>query len=304
VSDNSRTTTAVNPDLADRLQNKAESNTKSGKVAQGLLADNRFGNLFSNPDFEIDEDDENFKLRNPSGVAAIAAKRKRRDDLDSDNDEYSNDEDNDSDVESDGRVSRTKQFEGTGFRRVYNDDDDEEDEDDGYDDSESDSGSDGEDGFRGGKVRGEAYQEVKELLRGKKKTSQKTSRKTIVSKKKNDTTKKSKKAVMLEADDLGDANIVTVKAVLGETNAAKKVQSKIHRMNMSLEKRLQMKEVEEPYIKVTNKGGSKEVHYVPKDSRENKSKESFGDDDHDGTGGRSRRSIKDLGKKRFKKRSY
>merc|ERR1712176_344660 len=78
--------TSVNPDLAERLQNKAQANTKAGKAAKTILSDNRFGNLFSNKDFEIDEEDENFKMRNPSGVAATAIKRKKNDDMDSDDD--------------------------------------------------------------------------------------------------------------------------------------------------------------------------------------------------------------------------
>eukprot|EP00529_Nitzschia_sp_RCC80_P015408 CAMPEP_0113459546 /NCGR_PEP_ID=MMETSP0014_2-20120614/10511_1 /TAXON_ID=2857 /ORGANISM="Nitzschia sp." /LENGTH=686 /DNA_ID=CAMNT_0000351139 /DNA_START=96 /DNA_END=2156 /DNA_ORIENTATION=+ /assembly_acc=CAM_ASM_000159 len=294
ASDSSKKTTSVNPDLAERLHNKAESNTKSGKVAQSLLADNRFGNLFSNPDFEIDEEDDDFKLRNPSGVAAVAAKRKRRDDLDSD-DDYSEDEGNEPDL-----GNKKKQHEATGFRRVYDDDDDDNEDEESYDDIDSDSDSGSEDGIRGGKVRGEAYQEVKDIMKGKKKTSQKMN----VTGKKSAKSKKTKKAVMLEADDIGDSSNVAVQAVMGETSAARKVQNKINRMNMPLEKRFQMEEVEEPNIKVINKGGSKEVHYVPKDSRAKSTKEIVDDEVHDGTGGRSRRSMKDIRKKRFKKRSY
>ena len=82
---------AVNPELASRLIDKSEDRTKAGKAANDVLSDNRFGNLFTNPDYQIDEEDINFKLRNPSGIAAT---RKRRNDLDSD-DEESNEEESD-----------------------------------------------------------------------------------------------------------------------------------------------------------------------------------------------------------------
>ena len=121
---------AVNPELASRLQGKSGARTKSGKAAGDILSDNRFGSLFTNPDFEIDDEDENFKLRNPSGVAAS---KKRRNDLDSD--EESNDEEN-------------EQEQPVGFNAVETID---RDSDIGNM-SEEDSDSD-EDGFHRGKVR-------------------------------------------------------------------------------------------------------------------------------------------------------
>jgi ribosome biogenesis protein ENP2 len=264
--------TLVNPDLADRLQNKAEANTKAGKVAKGILSDDRFGNLFTDPAFQIDEEDENFKLRNPSGVAAAATKRKRHDDMDSDDDDDEVLSDNDDAPDSDKEVA--------GFHRV---DDEDEDEDE---DEESDS--DDEDGFRGGKVRGEAYEEVKALKRKK-----------VKSKTQKEKPKKSKKAVMYEADDLGGANTAALHASLGEDSASTKVKDKIRRMNMPLEKRFQMQEEEEPYVKVTQKGGSKEITYVPKDSRKKLEKNSKNTPDEGshprGQSNRNRRGIKDLG---------
>lgn len=122
--------TAVNAEFADRLQDKADSSkTKSGKLAGQILSDDRFGNLFTNPDYQINEDDEDFKLRNPSGVAD-KKKGGKRDDMDSD------DDDSDDSVKDDGV-----------FQRV--DDDDDEDSND----SEESDSDESEDGFRGGKVR-------------------------------------------------------------------------------------------------------------------------------------------------------
>ena len=121
----------VNPELAERLQNKASDRTKAGKVAKALVEDNRFGSLFSNPDFEIDEEAEDFKLRNPSGVGASKVRNDR--DMDSDQE--------DGDLSEDGDASDAPH-----------------DEEEWGNDSEQDevdysSESDDEDGFRGAKVR-------------------------------------------------------------------------------------------------------------------------------------------------------
>jgi ribosome biogenesis protein ENP2 len=136
----------VNPELAERLMDKAEdgAGTKAGKFASKILADDRFGVLFSNPDYQIDEDDINFKLRNPSGVAASKGRKSnRRDDMDSDDDNSGSDDDDD------GSKSVPDE-EGTGFQRVGIEEEDQNadsDDDDHDDDSDSD-----EDGIRGGKV--------------------------------------------------------------------------------------------------------------------------------------------------------
>lgn len=127
---------AVNPELAARLYEKAEVSTKSGKVANRLLSDDRFGNLFSNPDYQINEEDINFKLRNPSGVAAT--KQRRGNDFDSDEEDNSDDEGGE---------------EPAGFQRVENANDCDDDEHG----EESDSSDSDEDGFRGGKVRDDRF---------------------------------------------------------------------------------------------------------------------------------------------------
>lgn len=121
----------VNPELARRLQSKASDRTKAGKAAKALAEDDRFGSLFSNPDFEIDEEAEDFKLRNPSGIAAS----KIRNDRDMDSDQ----EDDESGVEG----------------HEFTDDKDEEGWGDGSEDEyySSQSESEDDDGFRGGKVR-------------------------------------------------------------------------------------------------------------------------------------------------------
>ena len=50
--------------------------TKKKKTTSNLLKDNRFQQLFSNPDFQIDTNAEEYVLLNP--VISQADKRKRR----------------------------------------------------------------------------------------------------------------------------------------------------------------------------------------------------------------------------------
>mmetsp|Transcript_208 Transcript_208/g.456 ORF Transcript_208/g.456 Transcript_208/m.456 type:complete len:778 (-) Transcript_208:1787-4120(-) len=250
--------TAVNPDLAERLQSKAQANTKVGKAAKVILSDDRFGSLFSNKDFEIDEEDENFKMRNPSGVAATAIRRKKNDDMDSDEDTDMDD------VSDDGNHSV--------------------DEDVGGEDVDDDSDSD-DDGFRGGKVRGENYDEVKNLRRKEAKTKSKSR------------PKKSKKPVMYEANDLGDTSNAALHAGLAENDVKNQMKEKVRRMNIPLQKRIQMEEAEEPVVKITNRGGSKEITYIPKDSKSKKRLQSDGSEGG-GRSRRNRRGVKELGFRR------
>ena len=130
--DNRSKATKVNPELSTRLQSKAQDRTKAGKAAHQVLSDDRFGGLFTNPDYQIDEEHEDFKLRNPSG---IAAEKRRRNDVDSD-------EDDDASLDS---AEADSESQPVGFNRV----DESSEEDAGHMSDDSDS----DDGFRGGKVR-------------------------------------------------------------------------------------------------------------------------------------------------------
>ncbi len=276
--ESNKPSSTVNPELAERLQDKAgDATTKAGKVASRLLSDDRFGNLFTNPDYEINEEDDNFKLRNPSGVAATKRKSGKRDDMDSDDD--------DDFVESNDEGESNKD-DAIGFRQVQEDTQDQVEEDfeeDNYSDSDSDSD---EDGFRGGKVRGEAYNQIKAAAKNKEAPTSKSH--------------KPKKTVMYEADDLGDANPAVVHAGLGEVDAYKRVKEKIRDMNMPLEKRFKQKSDENPYVKVTGNGGSKEITYIPKNARKQREEVPSGSERVDGSK-RQRRGIKELGlKKPFK----
>jgi ribosome biogenesis protein ENP2 len=276
-------TTAVNPDLAERLQDKAEGNgaTKVGKLANQLLSDNRFGGLFTNPDYQINEDDEDFRLRNPSGVAAKKGQGKR-DDMDSDS---SDDE------------SSVDDKEAAGFHRVVPSDDEDEsgnDQEDDDDQEEDESGSDDDDdGFRGAKVRGEEYDQVKAL---RKKKQQKASA-TKTSK------QKKKKTVLYEAEDLGDANHVVVHAGLGEKDASNRVKDKLQKLNMPLEKRMIESQEQASVVKVVNKTGSKEITYVPLGARKKREEKKEGGDERASGSKRQRRGVKELGLKGpYKKR--
>lgn len=258
--------TAVNPELAARLQDK-DSDTKAGKVAKQVLSDNRFGGLFSNPDFEIDEEAEDFKLRNPSG---IAASKRRRNDLDSDDDSGDDDENDD-----DGQP--------VGFNRVADDEQPSEDDSQGSEDDDSDSDSD-EDGFAGAKVRGDMYKEMKQ----KKQRDAKPGKK-----------KKISKAVMYEAEDFESSTNEAVRIGLGDSSAGSRVRQRHEELNMTLEERLAVKEKQNSIVGeattvfIKGEGASREFTYVPKDARKKADLETEPSDSKKRR--RDRRGVKDLG---------
>lgn len=220
--------TSVNAELAERLQHKADDTTKSGQQAQKLLGDDRFGSLFTNPDFEIDENAEDFKLRNPSGIAA--AKRKKNN-LDSDDED---EEGHDSDENS---VTAPNQEDAADM--PY---------DEASDDNQSSSDSD-DDGF--GRVRGEAYESMKAI--GKKKHMELRDQKKAKM--------KSRKMKLMEADALDGE-------VFQSTDASKLVRRRLEDLNKPLAKRLEAQEEAEAHIQVKVEGGSKEARYIPKADRE------------------------------------
>eukprot|EP01082_Thalassiosira_pseudonana_P016381 g14646.t1 g14646 contig90:82469-85059(+) len=271
----------VNPDLAERLQNKASDKTKAGNVAKALVEDDRFGRLFDNPDYEIDQEAEDFKLRNPSGVAATKVR---------------NDRDMDSDQEDDSEDDRVDKVTG-GFDRVDGHDDEgwggNSDDDDAYFENDSDSD---EDGFRGGKIRGEAYEEKpKPPKASKKKDSSKKSKQ-----------KKKSKNVMYEADDYVNSGANAVDIGLGDAAAETEASKRKKEMSLSMAERLQIQSEESKFrgetkrLKVTGQGAVKEVRFVPKAARkkieaEEKARQEEAREKKDDRSGRSRRGVKDLG---------
>lgn len=300
----------VNSDLADRLQGKAGDRNKSGKVAKQLLDDDRFGSLFNDPDYQIDEGDINFKLRNPSGVQA--AKQKIDDDMDSDvgsNSSGGIDDDMDSDADADDDDKADDNAFSSNFQKVDSSDEESwgrkpDHHDDISDDDvsgrySSDSDSDNEDGFRGAKVRGENYDEIKALerqLREKKKTKKKKEKKTK---------KKPKKNVMYEADDYDEGGADAIQIGLGNSGT-KTLENRRREISMSLEDRIRLEKEKSRHIGETRRlnirgeGSSKEVTYIPKDvQEEKKKKDQLKREQNEGNDGgqvkRKRRGIKELG---------
>jgi hypothetical protein len=284
ASNDNKKKTAVNPDLAERLQGKAQaaSGTKGGKAASQMLADSRFGKLFDNPDYTIDEQDESFKLRNPSGVAVA-----RRRDVDSDDDDDSDDADDDE------PARKMRQ----GIDVVHDDDDDDVQN---YSEEGEESDSSDDDGIRGGKVRGEAYETMKAT-----KSVKADRHSASADASQSDKKKKKKKVVMYEADDLDDD------AALGgvydddDDEKQSRRRRRMEELNMPISKRFAAEKAKEeregPIMRVISKPGSggvgsKEVSYVPLDVRkkleqqEQKSK-GPGKNSFD----RNRRGVKDLG---------
>ena len=253
--------TAVNPDLAERLQDKAASTTKAGKVASNLLSDERFGSLFTNPDFHVDEEDEDFKLRNPSGVAAV---KRKLNNLDSDA--------SDSEVEEDEESARPDDDSAALNQGEPSDND--------YS-SESDN-----DSLDGVKVRGEAYEEMKRVNRKQKKTKQA-----------NKNTKKSKKKIsMHEAEALDSKEAVAFG--LGGEGALDRAQRLLERQNIPLAKRVAM-EAEDERLVVRVAGGSKEVAFIPRDTKKKLEEEAkHAEMERSHKSKRVRRGVKELGLKK------
>ena len=260
--------TKVNPELASRLQSKVAEgkNTKSTKLAKNIMSDDRFGSLFNNPDFQIDEEDINFKLRNPSGVAE--SKRAVDYDMDSDRD------DDESDEEEEG--GNAAAFEDTydddevvtGFKMADDDGDDDGSEGDAGRWSSSDDDDD--------EIRGENYEEVKALERASAKKRKKAVKSTEKPKKgtrSKDKKAKAKKNIMYEADDYGGGAGDALGLGLGDTTATSKAKRRREEISLPLEQRLQKQRDEAKYVgetkimRVKGEGSSKELTYVPKDTR-------------------------------------
>uniref|UniRef100_UPI00358E9944 nucleolar protein 10 n=1 Tax=Myxine glutinosa TaxID=7769 RepID=UPI00358E9944 len=77
----------VNRDLAERLREEADEDGRpSGqkrkksakKLAPNILTDTRFQALFENPDYQVDEESEEFRLLNPIVSQTVEKRRKRR----------------------------------------------------------------------------------------------------------------------------------------------------------------------------------------------------------------------------------
>lgn len=67
----------MNPELALKLMENANVNNKKKQTSSNLLKDERFKALFSNPDFQIDKNTEEYILLNPviSQLAKSKAKK-------------------------------------------------------------------------------------------------------------------------------------------------------------------------------------------------------------------------------------
>ena len=171
-----------------------------------------------------------------------------------------------------------------------------DDEDNDSDDNDSD-----DDGFRGAKVRGENYGELKAMERQAEKKKK--------SKKKDDKNgkKKSKKNVMYEADDYVDGDVDAIQIGLGGFNRKRTMEKRTQEINMSLEDRLKLENSktsnmgETRYLHVKGEGAAKELTYIPKDVLAKREKDKMKQDQEDDINGaqnkRKRRGIKDLGLK-------
>lgn len=77
---------SINRDLFERLlEDKQENNKKRAKTAETLLKDDRFSNLFSSTDFQIDKDSIEYQLINP--VLSRMDKKKKKQKLEEEEEE-------------------------------------------------------------------------------------------------------------------------------------------------------------------------------------------------------------------------
>lgn len=260
--------TSVNPNFAARMVEKSD-NSKAGKAAKQVLTDSRFGNLFTNPDFEIDEEDENFKLRNPSGMAAL---KTRKNDLDSDDEDEISEQ------------SENLKMEKVGFHRVQDSSNSEDDTGDSEEDTSDDSV---------GEVRGPMYNVMKRRGTNKARTNESA---------------KTKKAVMYEADTAAGTSITDAVGIgLGDTASNLRAKRRTKELNMSLAERLNVKADERKLmgeattVYVKGDGASREVSFIPRDSQR-KSEKTKSSDTSSSRKRSERRGVKDLGfKTPFKK---
>ena len=156
---------------------------------------------------------------------------------------------------------------------------------DQVDASDDEDSSDDDDVLHGGKVRGEAYEEVKGF---KKQSRSSGKRKPKVAKK--------KKVSLYEAEDLGAAGAATLG--LGDESASDQARRRREELHIPLAKRFALQQDDDkPLLRA--KGGSKEVAFIPRDTKkklEEEAKQKEGER-HQGSK-RGRRGVKDLG---FKK---
>lgn len=254
----------VNTDLADRLHAKAGDRTKAGKVAKALVEDDRFGRLFDNKDFEIDEEAEDFKLRNPSGIA-----KRVRNDRDMDSDQEDNDGDEDEYINNEITSITSKK----GSERWGND----SESDDKYDDDNSHRSESDDDGLMGGRVRHELPNNEKKI------------------EKKQDKKKKKKSRVVLQQ---GGDNALDIG--LGYVSAEAEANERKKELSLTMEERLQLKTEqsigETKRFKVKGQGPIvKEVTFIPKSSKKNTKFEDKAVNDDQGR--KDRRGVKSLGLK-------
>ncbi|GMI08737.1 hypothetical protein TrVE_jg9312 [Triparma verrucosa] len=253
----------VNKELADRLVGKSQKGKKAGKTADQLLADNRFGSLFDNPDFAIDESAEDFKLRNPSGVGV----KDTRNDEDMDSDREEQDDD-------DGAEEEEPAEDKWGDE---SDSDSGNDENERVDRFEESDNSDDEDGFRGTKVRGPRFEAEREMEKQLKKEKERKKKKEKEKEKEkgSEKKKKKKKAKMTEGFGIKDQD---ADIELGERLAKLDEEAKSKSFKRKFDSR----------------GAVREFTYVPK----GKEKEGVGKaEEAKGRAGRprkERRGVKDL----------
>merc|ERR1712150_282855 len=99
------------------------------------------------------------------------------------------------------------------------------------------------------------------------------SKKSKKTKKSSEKKKKSNKAIMFEAENYGDGDNTALDIALGDGTASARAKRKSREFSMPLEERLKMKQAETggadetAKIRIGGDGVSREITYIPKDTR-------------------------------------
>ena len=104
----------VNAELADELRPRSKGRQGAEQEARAgdLLDDDRFANLFNDPDFQIDKESDAYQAAHPHALQAAAAKRRAREEGSEDEEENEGDEDDEEDEEEESEEEEEEDADG------------------------------------------------------------------------------------------------------------------------------------------------------------------------------------------------
>jgi ribosome biogenesis protein ENP2 len=111
--------------IKENMAAKSRISEQRAPPAHKITTDARFGDLLTNPDFAVDEQTEDFRLRHPSGVSS---KRQRAENFDSDEEKESSTgsvaAEEEEEIEDADLSDDSSDEDSVGFRKVHDDEND------------------------------------------------------------------------------------------------------------------------------------------------------------------------------------